>query len=106
MEPSFLADVDPLQKQELLTLLSQATRHYGSVTRDVETDVANKFGLSPEEVAQVITWAEGGQTPMSPGLTNISPPAQVRCCCCCYCCRPPGIGMSIAAHTMAMQPSP
>ena len=64
MEPSFLADVDPLQKQELLTLLSQATQHYGSVTRDVETDVANKFGLSLEEVEQVITWAEGGQTPI------------------------------------------
>ena len=52
-EPLFLADIDPQQKEELVTFVAQAANHYSSMTSEAITDVAVKYGLSEEQVRQV-----------------------------------------------------
>jgi ribonuclease D/8-oxo-dGTP pyrophosphatase MutT (NUDIX family) len=54
--PMFLQDVDRGQIDEIVQLITQATGHYGGATAEAVADVASKFGVTVEQIHEVIRW--------------------------------------------------
>eukprot|EP01048_Picozoa_sp_COSAG05_P000526 COSAG05_NODE_14_length_36349_cov_27.641655_20_plen_176_part_00 len=53
-EPLFLADIDPQQKDELVTFVTQAVNH--GLTSEFMLDVSTKYGLSTWQALELAGW--------------------------------------------------
>ena len=55
-EPLFLADIDPQQKDELVTFVTQAVNNHYGLTSESMLDVSTKYGVSTWQALEVAGW--------------------------------------------------